>query len=191
MKTLPQIRLELKQLHDPVLEGQQAMLKEWHAILPQGDGSSSDAVNLAVYVAFRRLKLRKLQDTLRALGSAACAPAGEGACVGRVPCAQPEVPDSLQPGERVFLGDGYITAEVEQADEAGAWLGILRAAPEGDKIRSNDGPNFPGGELALPLLTEKGLQDLDFVASESGLVDYSFLRDVEQGALRAGCHYHA
>lgn len=108
---------------------------------------------------------------------AARAPAGEGLCVGQVPCAQPEVLDSLQPGERVFIDDGRITAEVEQVDEAGAWLRIQRAAPEGDKIRSGKGLNFPDSELALPSLTEKDLQDLDFVASESDLVGYSFLRD--------------
>lgn len=107
----------------------------------------------------------------------ACIPGGEGVCVGQVPCAQPEVLDSLKPGERVFIDDGRITAEVESVDESGAWLRITRAAPEGDKIRSGKGLNFPDSELILPSLTEKDLQDLDFVASESDLVGYSFLRD--------------
>lgn len=108
---------------------------------------------------------------------AACAAGGEGMCVGQVPCAQPEVLDSLKPGERVFIDDGRITAEVEGVDEAGAWLRITRAAPEGDKIRSAKGLNFPDSELALPSLTDKDLRDLDFVVSESDLVGYSFLRD--------------
>jgi len=108
---------------------------------------------------------------------AACGAGGEGPCAGRVPCAQPEVLDSLKAGERVFIDDGRITAEVEHVDEAGAWLRIVRTAPEGDKIRSAKGLNFPDSDLALPSLTEKDLLDLDFVAGEADLVGYSFLRD--------------
>jgi pyruvate kinase len=105
------------------------------------------------------------------------APGGRGVCVGQVPCAQPEVLDSVKAGERVFIDDGCITAEVERVDEVGAWLRIVRTAPEGDKIRSGKGLNFPDSDLALPSLTEKDLMDLDFVASEADLVGYSFLRD--------------
>lgn len=112
-----------------------------------------------------------------AAGVAACAPGGEGICVGQVPCAQPEVLDDLKAGERVFIDDGRITAEVEGVDGAGAWLRIVRAAPEGDKIRSGKGLNFPDSELAMPSLTDKDLEDLDFVSGESDLVGYSFLRD--------------
>lgn len=104
-------------------------------------------------------------------------PGGRGVCVGRVPCAQPEVLDSLKPGERVFIDDGRITAEVEGVDEAGAWLRVTRTAPEGDRIRSGKGLNFPDSDLAMPSLTDKDLQDLDFVAGEADLVGYSFLRD--------------
>lgn len=108
---------------------------------------------------------------------AACVPGGDSMCVGQLPCAQPEVLDCLKAGERVFIDDGRITAEVEGVDGAGAWLRITRAAPEGDKIRSGKGLNFPDSDLALPSLTDKDLGDLDFVAGESDLVGYSFLRD--------------
>jgi pyruvate kinase len=108
---------------------------------------------------------------------AACAPDAGDVCVGQVPCAQPEVLDSLKAGERVFIDDGHITAEVEHVDEAGAWLRVVRTAPEGDKIRSAKGLNFPDSDLALPSLTDKDLRDLDFVAGEADLVGYSFLRD--------------
>jgi pyruvate kinase len=108
---------------------------------------------------------------------AMCLPSGEGVCVGQVPCAQPEVLDSVKAGERVFIDDGKITAEVERVDDSGAWLRITRAAPEGDKIRSGKGLNFPDSNLILPALTDKDLADLDFVAGESDLVGYSFLRN--------------
>ncbi len=95
---------------------------------------------------------------------------------GRIPCAQPEVLDSLNVGERVFIDDGQIGAEVENLTEAGAWLKITRARPEGDKIRPGKGLNFPDSELILPALGAKDLLDLDFVAREADIVGYSFVQ---------------
>jgi pyruvate kinase len=95
---------------------------------------------------------------------------------GRIPCAQPEVLDSLRIGERVFIDDGQIGAEVERLADAGAWLRITRARPEGDKIRPGKGLNFPDSQLVLPSLGEKDLLDLDFVAREADIVGYSFVQ---------------
>ncbi len=95
---------------------------------------------------------------------------------GRIPCAQPEVLDSLRVGERVFIDDGQIGAEVEMLTEAGAWLKIIHARPEGDKIRPAKGLNFPDSDLVLPALGEKDLIDLDFVAREADIVGYSFVQ---------------
>jgi pyruvate kinase len=95
---------------------------------------------------------------------------------GRIPCAQPEVLDSLRVGERVFIDDGQIGAEVERLDGDGAWLRITRARPEGDKIRPAKGLNFPDSDIVLPALSEKDLLDLDFVAREADIVGYSFVQ---------------
>ncbi|MBU1666139.1 MAG: pyruvate kinase [Gammaproteobacteria bacterium] len=95
---------------------------------------------------------------------------------GRIPCAQPEVLDSLRVGERVFIDDGQIGAEVESMDAGGAWLRITRARPEGDKIRPGKGLNFPDSDLLLPALSDKDLLDLDFVAREADIVGYSFVQ---------------
>ena len=101
---------------------------------------------------------------------------GENGHAGRIPCAQPEVLDSLRVGERVFIDDGQIGAEVERVDEAGAWLRITRARPEGDKIRPAKGLNFPDSDIRLPALGEKDLIDLDFIAREADIVGYSFVQ---------------
>jgi len=100
----------------------------------------------------------------------------DGGYAGRIPCAQPEVLDSLCVGERVFIDDGQIGAEVERLDADGAWLRITRARPEGDKIRPAKGLNFPDSDIVLPALGEKDLLDLDFVAREADLVGYSFVQ---------------
>jgi len=100
----------------------------------------------------------------------------EDGFAGRIPCAQPEVLDSLRVGERVFIDDGQIGAEVERISEAGAWLRITRARPEGDKIRPAKGLNFPDSDLQLPALVDKDLLDLDFIAREADIVGYSFVQ---------------
>ena len=100
----------------------------------------------------------------------------ESGYAGRIPCAQPEVLDSLCVGERVFIDDGQIGAEVERLDDKGAWLRITRARPEGDKIRPGKGLNFPDSDLVLPALGDKDLLDLDFVAREADMVGYSFVQ---------------
>jgi hypothetical protein len=69
---------------------------------------------------------------------------GENGHAGRIPCAQPEVLDSLRVGERVFIDDGQIGAEVERLDEAGAWLRITRARPGGRQDSPGQGPEFSG-----------------------------------------------
>jgi len=101
---------------------------------------------------------------------------GEAGYAGRIPCAQPEVLDSLCVGERVFIDDGQIGAEVERLAAEGAWLRITRARPEGDKIRPAKGLNFPDSDIQLPALGEKDLLDLDFVAREADIVGYSFVQ---------------
>jgi pyruvate kinase len=100
----------------------------------------------------------------------------EDGYAGRIPCAQAEVIDSLRVGERVFIDDGAIGAEVESLDAKGAWLRITRARPEGDKIRPAKGLNFPDSDLKLPALVDKDLADLDFVAREADIVGYSFVQ---------------
>lgn len=98
------------------------------------------------------------------------------AYAGHIPCAQPEVLDSLRPGERVFVDDGRIGARVERIDGWGAWLRVERAAPGGDRIRPEKGLNFPDSDLNLPALTAKDVEDLDFVAVHADLVGYSFVQ---------------
>jgi pyruvate kinase len=87
--------------------------------------------------------------------------------------------DSLRVGERVFIDDGHIGAEVEKVDAEGAWLRITRARPEGDKIRPAKGLNFPDSDIRLPALSDKDLLDLDFVAREADIVGYSFVQSAE------------
>lgn len=112
-------------------------------------------------------------------GLPACPGWGAEPYAGHIPCAQPEVLDFLQPGERVFIDDGLVAATVERVDGAGAWLRVTRASSKGAKIRSGKGLNFPDSDLALPPLMDKDLRDLDFVARHADLVGYSFIQTAD------------
>jgi pyruvate kinase len=104
---------------------------------------------------------------------------GEALPFAHIPCLPPEVFDFLREGEPVFIDEGRIAARIEQADAQGALLRILRTRPEGEKLRPEKGVNFPESELALPALTDKDLEDLDFVVRHADLVGYSFVQTGE------------
>ena len=93
-----------------------------------------------------------------------------------IPCVPPEVFRYLREGEPVLIDEGKITARIEQLDEHGALLRIVRTKPEGDNIHPEKGLNFPESTLQLPALTEQDLQHLDFIARHADLVGYSFVQ---------------
>lgn len=51
--------------------------------------------------------------------------------------------------------------------------------PKGEKLKTDKGINFPETTLALNSLTNKDLQDLDFVAQHRDIVGYSFVQTAE------------
>ena len=93
-----------------------------------------------------------------------------------IPCMPPDVFDSLKEGEPVLIDEGRISARIESLDAQGALLRIVRTKPEGDKIHSEKGINFPESTLELPALTQKDLHDLDFIVEHADIVGYSFVQ---------------
>lgn len=96
-----------------------------------------------------------------------------------ISCVHPEVFDFLEPGHRVWINDGHIGAAVETMTPAGALLRIVQARPQGEKLLPEKGLNFPDSDLDFPSLTEKDLQDLDFIALHADMVGYSFVQSAE------------
>jgi pyruvate kinase len=92
-------------------------------------------------------------------------------------CSLPEVLDQLQVGATVWIDEGRIGACVESVTEKGVLLRITHARLTGEKLRPDKGLNFPDSDLCLSPLTDKDLQDLDFVATHADIVGYSFVRE--------------
>ncbi|MBD2355907.1 hypothetical protein H6G41_14980 [Tolypothrix sp. FACHB-123] len=98
-------------------------------------------------------------------------------------CSIPEVLEQLKVGATVWIDDGSLGAKVESIKPEGVMLRITYADLKGNKIPHEKGLNFPDTDLLLNPLTEKDLQDLDFVAVHADIVGYSFVQqaaDIER-----------
>lgn len=91
-------------------------------------------------------------------------------------CSIPEVLEQLKVGATVWIDDGNIGAQVESITPDGVLLRITYANLKGNKIPHEKGLNFPDTDLQLNPLTDKDLQDLDFVAVHADIVGYSFVQ---------------
>ncbi|MBF2001070.1 MAG: hypothetical protein IGS38_10160 [Synechococcales cyanobacterium M58_A2018_015] len=105
-------------------------------------------------------------------------------------CSIPEILDSLSPGAAVWIDDGKIGATVIETgypsapdQSPGVLLEITHVKSEGAKLKPDKGLNFPDTVLSISPLTDKDLQDLDFVVSHADIIGYSFVQtaaDIEQ-----------
>ncbi|PPS45456.1 pyruvate kinase [Chroococcidiopsis sp. TS-821] len=97
-------------------------------------------------------------------------------------CTIPEVLEQVKTGQTVWIDDGEIGTEIESLVPEGILLRVTQTSPEGKKLKSDKGINFPDTPLTLKALTEKDCRDLDFVATHADIVGYSFVQtaaDVE------------
>ncbi len=93
----------------------------------------------------------------------------------RVSCTCPEILDSLKPGENVFFDDGKIEGLVERICSDGVFIKITAAKKGGSKLKQDKGINFPSAEYNISGLTEKDINDLDFIAKHADAVNLSFV----------------
>jgi len=96
-------------------------------------------------------------------------------------CSYRELPNDLKPGETVLFADGTVAMTVLDATPG---LARLKVTLPG-RLRSRQGVNLPGSDLAVKSLTEKDLQDLDWTARHADDVQFvglSFVRSPEDVA---------
>jgi pyruvate kinase len=67
----------------------------------------------------------------------------------------------VKPGDRVLLDDGLMELRVLEVDGPRVACRVLR----GGLLRSQKGMNLPGIHVSAPALTEKDIQDLEFIQS--------------------------
>jgi pyruvate kinase len=93
-------------------------------------------------------------------------------------CSYRELPNDLKTGETVLFADGNVGMTVLGVMPGRARLRVTLPG----KLRSRQGLNLPGSNLAVKSLTDKDLRDLDWTAQHASEVQYvglSFVRDPE------------
>ncbi len=86
---------------------------------------------------------------------------------------------ALKKGDRVFIDDGIIQAEVQKIKNGKAGLRILRIASEKKQIKDGKGINFPDTVLNISSLTDFDISVLPFVCEHADMIGYSFIRTKE------------
>lgn len=92
-------------------------------------------------------------------------------------CTLAEVFDQVKIGAQVWHDDGKMGSIVEEKGKDGLVLRVTSASGKGEKLRPEKGLNFPDTDLNLSALTEKDLSDLDFVAANADIINYSFVQE--------------
>jgi pyruvate kinase len=99
-----------------------------------------------------------------------------------VSCTLAEVFSTVRIGERVWFDDGRFGAVVRKVMPGRVEVEITHAREGGDRLMAGKGINLPDTNLQISALTQKDLDDLQFVAAHADLVGMSFVRhesDVE------------
>jgi pyruvate kinase len=91
----------------------------------------------------------------------------------RIPCVPPEALARVRPGARVGFDDGRIGGVVEEADDAGLRVRIVRTLGSG-RLGARKGVNFPDTDLDLPALTPDDLRIIPSVVEHADILGYSF-----------------
>jgi pyruvate kinase len=100
----------------------------------------------------------------------------EPACIG---CPLPEVFRDVKIGERIFFDDGKIAGVIREVHPQQFRVEITSTFTEVAKLKSEKGINLPDTSLNLPALTEKDIQDLEFIAQHGDMVALSFVQKPE------------
>jgi pyruvate kinase len=88
-------------------------------------------------------------------------------------CTYRDLPRDLKAGDAVLFADGAVAMDVAESGDGRARLRVTLAGT----LRSHQGVNLPGADLAIKALTDKDLADLDWAAGHP--VEYigqSFVR---------------
>lgn len=89
----------------------------------------------------------------------------------------PQIFNDVKAGEEIWFDDGAIGGVITRVTPDVMEVKITHARANGSKLRGDKGINLPDSNLTLPSLTEKDLEDLEFISKNADLVGYSFVRN--------------
>ncbi len=97
----------------------------------------------------------------------------------RIPCSISEVFTDVKPGEKILFDDGKIRGVIKAVNPQEILVEVKQTGGNTQKLRANKGINLPDSDLQFPSLTDKDLNDLEFIVKNADMVGYSFVRSAE------------
>ena len=96
---------------------------------------------------------------------------------GRVPIQFRELPQTVQPGERILMDDGLLELEVVSKSDSEIETRVV----VGGLLKDRKGMNLPDASLDIPALTEKDRADMRFaVEQQVDWIALSFVRTADE-----------
>lgn len=96
----------------------------------------------------------------------------------QIGCTLSSAISRLKIGDPVWIDDGKLGATVDALTDDGVLLRVKQVRSNGVTLRSDKGINFPETDLALPTLSAKDLDDLDFACAHADLIGFSFVESL-------------
>ena len=94
----------------------------------------------------------------------------------KIPAGYPELAEDVKPGNKILIDDGLIQLEVISVTPPDIECVVLNNGI----LKSRKGINLPGVKISIPTLTEKDLNDLKFLLTQSiDFIALSFVRSAE------------
>lgn len=101
----------------------------------------------------------------------------ENAEPGKIPVIFRRLATDMKPGEKIMIDDGRIELEVTATNGVDE---VTARVINGGELRSRKGFNLPDTEVAVPSLTEKDLEDVEFMLSQPiDWIALSFVREAQ------------
>ncbi len=94
-----------------------------------------------------------------------------------IACPEPAVLESLGVGQRVIIDDGHVVSVVESLSEGEAVLRVTATRRSSERLRSDEGMNFPDTPIVLRGTSAEDGEALDVAAEVADLVGLSFAQE--------------
>lgn len=106
---------------------------------------------------------------------------GEGNVVSPAVIGFPsdEVFGDIEAGEDIWFDDGKIGGIIEKTEADKLYVRITHTRAGGHKLGGEKGINLPNSNLHLSAMTDKDVEDLQFIAGHADIVALSFANSVE------------
>ena len=99
-----------------------------------------------------------------------------GKFMAHIGCTLAQVFEDARVGERILFDDGKLEGLIRKIGNQQLEVEITHAARGKVRLRAEKGINLPDTQLQLPALSDKDLQDLEFIAQHGDMVSLSFVR---------------